>query len=114
MSAVKQHAGQASVEFSVVAVLAAVAALFMAQLVLAGWTLLTAGEAARAGARAAHLGAEPGPASDRAVPLIMGRPNVTEEGGRVLVELETPGVIPGLPRITVEAAAALDPSGAGA
>ncbi len=100
-------------ELSLAAGLIAIAALFIAQLVLAGWTLLTAGEAARAGARAAHVGADPGEASDRAVPGIMGRPEVSEHGGRVLVTLRAPALVPGLPAITVKAAAALDPLGAG-
>lgn len=114
MQRTRQQDGQASAELVAVVALTAVCALFLAQLLLAGWTLLSAGEAARAGARAAHLGIDPGEATDRAIPALLGRPEVREEDGQIRVTLNAPSVVPGLPAIPVEAAARLDPAGAGA
>lgn len=113
MQGPEEEDGQASAELVAVVGLLLICALCFAQLLVAGWTLLAAGEAARAGARAAHLGGDPQLASGKAVPLLLGRPEVSEEAGLIRVNLKAPGLIPGLPRISVEAAAALDPSGAG-
>lgn len=104
-----QTDGQASAELIAVVAAMLVAALLLAQVVVAAWTLLSAGEAARAGARASYLGADPVEAARRAVPRTLGRPGVSQVMGRVRVSLAAPSLFPGMPRIPIDAAASLDP-----
>jgi 2-oxoglutarate dehydrogenase E2 component (dihydrolipoamide succinyltransferase) len=65
MRKLAQERAQAAAELVAVAPLVLLAALALGQLVVACWALLSVGEAARAGARAAHVGA-PAPAAARA------------------------------------------------
>lgn len=113
MAIATRQTGQASVELIGAVGALALAALLLTQILVAGWTLLSAGEAARVAARAAHLGTDPQAVANKAVPAIFGAPEVNLDGGAVRVEIEVPMLIPGISRFPVQAAAALDPTGAG-
>jgi hypothetical protein len=89
------------------------AVLVAAQLGLVGWTLWSAGSAARAGARAAHVGGDAEAAARSALPSHLQKGvRVTEEDG-VEVRVRVPTVVPGAPRIPLEARTALDPEASG-
>jgi hypothetical protein len=90
-----------------------VAGLAVAQLCVAGWALLSAGEGARAGARAAHVGVPPRAAARRALPDALDPAEVAVEGAEVRVRVRAPALLPGLPAIPVSAASALDPAAEG-
>lgn len=105
--------GQAAVELVAVLPLLLAVVLAVAQLALAGYGLWSAADAARAGARAAHVGGD----AERAV--VSALPGWLEDGARietsgpVRVSLAAPALVPGLPEIRVRAAAGLDPEAAG-
>jgi hypothetical protein len=100
---------QASAELVAVVPLVLLAALAIAQLVVAGWALVTAGEAARAGARAAETGADARAAARSALPPAL-EADVDADGAEVTVRVAAPSLVPGLPAIPVSVATALDPS----
>ncbi len=105
---------QASAELVAAVPLLLLVALVLGQLVVAGWALLSAGEAARAGARAAHVGADVRSTAKRAVPAALAPAEVRARGERVTVAVRAPALIPGIPSIALSASAALDPeAGAG-
>lgn len=104
-------AGQASVELVAAVPLILVLALGLAQLVLAGYALWSAGEAARAAARAAHVGTDPAAAARAALPGFLEPAAVDGSGPEVRVEVEAPALLPGLGALPLAASAALDPSG---
>lgn len=106
---VSDKRGQASAELVAVVPIVLLAALAMAQLVVAGWALVSAGEAARAGARAVHVGGEAAPAARKALPLLLEPASVTESAGQVEVEVRAPALIPGMSGIPISATTALDP-----
>jgi hypothetical protein len=95
--AVQRERGQASVE--TVALIPVLVLLTVAtwQAALAGWALVSAQSAARAGARAVLAGAAPRPAALAALPAGM-RHGVFSHiaGGRVTVRVRVPAVLPGL------------------
>ena len=101
---------QASAELVAIVPLVLLAALAIAQLAVAGWTLVTAGEAARAGARAAEVGANAQAAARSALPQTLEPADVDADGAEVTVRVAAPALVPGLPAIPVSAATALDPS----
>jgi hypothetical protein len=114
MSAGFGERAQASAELVAVVPLVLVVALAIGQLAVAGWALVTAGEAARAGARAAETGADARAAARGAVPAALEPADVEADGSEVRVRLRAPALIPGLPAVPVSAATALDPAaGAG-
>jgi hypothetical protein len=84
------------------------------QLALTGWALWTAGAAARASARAVYVGGDPEAAASSAVPAPLRGEAEVGADGRVEVRVSAPSLVPGLPRIPVEAAARLDPEGSSA
>jgi Flp pilus assembly protein TadG len=100
------HDGQATIETVVLLPVLLAVLLGAWQLVLAGWTLVACESAARAGARAsltrspvtaAALADLPGPMRADAA--------VTVAGGRVVVRVRVPSVIPGFrPSVTSSAA----------
>jgi hypothetical protein len=102
--------GQASAELVAVVPLVLLAALAVGQLAVAGWALVTAGEAARAGARAAELGTDAVAAARAAVPEPLEPAEIHTEGAEVRVRVDAPALVPGLPSIPVAAATALDPA----
>lgn len=89
-----------------------VSAFAVAQALTAGWALLSAGEAARAAARAAHVGGDAEDAAGRALPGLLEPAEVNADGSEVRIEVRVPSVLPGVPRIPVAASAALDPGAA--
>jgi len=86
------------------------AILLAAQLALAGHALWSAGIAARAGARAAHVEGEPRRLALDALPGALRRgAEVSREGDGVRVRVLAPSLLPGVPRVPLVARAALDP-----
>ena len=104
--------GQASVELVAVVPLLLVAMLAIAQLVVAGYALWSAGVAARAGARAAHVGGDPRAAARSALPEPLRSTARIDAEGPLDVRVRAPALLPGLPVVSVRAGADLDP-GAG-
>jgi hypothetical protein len=103
--------GQAAVELVAVTPLLMIVLLAFAQAAVAGYALWAAGDAARAGARAAHVGGDAEQAARSALPSWLERGAEVAATGPVEVRLEAPAVLPGAPAIPVSAAAALDPTG---
>ena len=100
--------GQASVELVAVLPALGICVLMAAQGVAAGWALWTAGNAARAGARAEHVGGDGEAVARRALPgrLREGAEVSDDEGVRVRVRV--PSLLPGAEMPSVSAASRLD------
>jgi hypothetical protein len=109
-SSPRREDGTASVELIAVVPFLLLAVLVAAQLALAGQALWAAGVAARAGARADLVGRDAMAAVRRALPPSMRRGVVVEVEDEIDVEVAIPRLLPGLPRLTVRAATALDGS----
>jgi hypothetical protein len=108
---VERERGQASVELVAVLPLLVACALIAAQVLPAGWALWSAGNAARAGARAEHVGGDGERAARLALPprLRDGAKVRDAEGGELTVSVRAPALIPGLDGGRFEAATKLDP-----
>jgi Flp pilus assembly protein TadG len=106
--------GTASVELVAAIPLLLLALAVAAQIALAGQALWSASVAARAGARAALIGADPKVAAKQALPSTM-RPGakVTEEdeGDAIAVKVPVPTLLPGLPEVRVGAKSGLGENG---
>lgn len=103
--------GQAAAELvAVIPVLLGVL-LALAQLAIAGYALWSAGDAARAGARAAHVGDDADRAARDALPRWLEDGAEIDPGGPVSVTVRAPALLPGLPGIPVSAVAALAAEG---
>jgi hypothetical protein len=100
--------GQASAEF--VALLPVLAALVMiaVQTVVAGWALWSAGNAARAGARAEEVGSDAEAAARRALPGALRDGAVVKRADGVRVQVRIPALVPGIELPPVAAASRLD------
>ena len=100
--------GQASVEL--VALLPALAAclLIAGQAVATGWALWSAGNAARAGARAEEVGSDGEAAARRALPGSLRDGARVRAGDGVRVEVRIPALVPGVAMPDVSAASRLD------
>jgi hypothetical protein len=114
---VERERGQASVELVAVLPLLVACALIAAQALPAGWALWSAGNAARAGARAEHVGGD----AERAARLSL-PPRLRADaevgggddgGGELRVSVRAPALIPGLDGGRFEAATKLDPGDGG-
>ena len=103
--------GQVAAELVAVTPLLLIVVLALAQAGVAGYALWAAGDAARAGARAAHVGGDAEDAARSALPSWLERGAEVAVEGPVEVRLEAPAVLPGAPAIPVAAAAALEPTG---
>lgn len=103
--------GQASVELVAVVPLLVLVVAAAAQLAATGWALWSAGNAARVGARAVHVGSDAEAAALRALPRRLQRGAKVRKKDAVTVRVRVPGVVPGMPRIPVSAGARLDPLG---
>jgi pilus assembly protein CpaE len=113
-SRARSESGQAAVSFVAVVPLALLCALLCAQLAVAGHALLSAGNAARAAARAIEVGEPPRPVARRALlPSLRDRAEVGRDGAVARVRVLVPALLPGLPRHRVAASAALDPAAGG-
>ncbi|MFT3863419.1 MAG: hypothetical protein QM729_04040 [Solirubrobacterales bacterium] len=97
--------GTASVELVAVVPFLLLALAVAAQLALAGQALWSASVAARAGARAALVGADPKAAARQALPEAMRDRAVVEEAGEgdgiVSVKVPIPTLLPQLPEVKV-------------
>jgi hypothetical protein len=106
----RAEGGQASAELVAVIPALLLAVLVAAQLGVIGWALWSAGSAARVGARAAHVGGDAEAAARSALPTHLRRGvRVSGEEEEVGVRVRVPALVPGVPRIPLEASAALDP-----
>ncbi len=101
--------GQAAVELVAVTPIVIGVILLVAQLAVAGYALWSAGDAARAGARAAHVGDDPREAALETLPFWLEAGAEVETSGPVEVRVGAPALLPGVPAIPVAAAAALEP-----
>ena len=99
--------GQASVELIAAIPALALVTLLVAQLVLAGYALWSAGVAARAGARAAYVGGNAGRAALASLPSALRDDASVDAGDGLAVRVRTPSLVPGLPRVPVTARAGL-------
>lgn len=109
----RDERGQSSAELVAVIPLILVALLAVAQVVVAGWALWSAGSAARAGARAAHVGGDPRAAARAALPLPLRQGAQIDAGGPVEVAVGAPSLFPVVPRLSVSASSELDPGADG-
>ena len=101
--------GQAAVELVAVLPLLLGALLLVAQAAVAGYALWSAGDAARAGARAAHVGGDAERAALSAPPFWLEDGAAVDAAGPVEVSVAAPALLPGVPPIEVSAGAELDP-----
>jgi hypothetical protein len=105
----RSERGQASAELVAVVPLLVLVVVAAAQLAAAGWALWSAGNAARAGARAAHVGGDAERVAREALPgPLRERAEISDEDD-LRVEVRAPGLIPGMPDVPVTAATSLDP-----
>jgi hypothetical protein len=100
--------GQASVEFVAVLPALAVCLVLAGQAVAAGWALWSAGVAARAGARAEHVGGDPETVARRALPAPLRPDAVIRSDDGVRVRVRVPALVPGVELPSVAASSALD------
>jgi hypothetical protein len=102
--------GTASIELVAAVPFLLLALAAAAQIALAGQALWSASVAARAGARAALIGADPKAAARRALPEAMRDGAVVEEDeedGAVSVKVPVPTLLPQLPEVKVGARSGL-------
>jgi hypothetical protein len=102
---------QASVEL--IAVLPALAACLViaAQTVAVGWALWSAGNAARAGARAEEVGSDAEAAARHALPGALRDGAAIRSGDGVRVRVRVPSIVPGTSMPSVSAASTLESDG---
>jgi hypothetical protein len=103
----RRESGQASVELVATIPILLIALLALAQLVLAGYALWSAGTAARAGARASYVGGQAAPAARSALPSFLRSGARIGGGDDVEVRVRVPALIPGVPTVPVSASAGL-------
>ncbi len=101
--------GTASVELVAVVPFLLLAVLAAFQITLAGHSLWSAGVAARAGARAALVGADATAAARRALPPSLRAGARVEASEEIAVRVPVLRFFPGLPRVMVGAEADLEP-----
>jgi len=106
-SAGHRERGTASVELVAVIPFLLLAVLAAIQIALAGHSLWSAGVAARAGARAALVGADATAAARRALPPSLRSGAEVQDGGEVGVRVVVPRFFPGMPVVKVSARADL-------
>jgi hypothetical protein len=103
--------GQASVELVAVLPAIAVCLAIAAQTAVVGWALWSAGNAARAGARAQEVGSDAEAAARRALPGALRDGASIRSGDGVNVKVRVPAIIPGTSMPSVSAASTLDSDG---
>jgi hypothetical protein len=104
----ERRLGQASVELVAVLPALGLCVLIAAQAVAAGWALWSAGNAARAGARAEHVGGDPKAVARRALPGRLREESRVSSSDGVRVSVQVPGLLPGVSMPMVSAASSLD------
>jgi hypothetical protein len=110
VSSARREEGTASVELIAVVPFLLLAVLVATQIGLAGQALWSAGVAARAGARAAVVGADPVAAARRALPPSMRKAARIDAGEGVAVRAPVPRLLPALPAMAVGTKARLGAS----
>jgi hypothetical protein len=105
--------GQASVELISVLPALGLCLLIAAQAVAAGWALWTAGNAARAGARAEHVGGNGVDVARRALPGPLRREAEVRSGDGLRVTVRVPSLFPGASMPAVSAGSSLEPDAEG-
>ncbi len=110
VDSVRREDGTASVELIGVVPFLLLAVLVAAQVGLAGYALWSAGNAARAGARAALVGGEAGRVARKALPTGLRDGSEVSDDGDVSVRVSVPRIVPAMPRLLVGASAALEPT----
>ncbi len=108
MSSGEHQRGQASVELVAVLPVVALLVALAVQLAIVGWGLWTSAGAARAGARAQHVGGNARAAALSAVPRSL-HDGFRASGEPFEVSLLVPSLIPGMDAIPVSARSSLDP-----
>ena len=93
--------GSVSLEFAGSLPVIALGLLIAVQLIFAGYSLWSAGLAARAGARSVLTGKDPEGAARRALPPGLSEGVRVERRDGVSVSVSVPRVLPGLPRFEV-------------
>ena len=111
MRAIRSERGQAAAELVAIVPIAVAIVALVAQLAIAGFSLWTAADAARAGARAVAVGGDPEAAARSALPGWLERGAEIETSGPVEVRVRAPAVVPGVTAIAVGASTELDPGG---
>jgi hypothetical protein len=102
---------QASVELVAILPALAVCLVIAAQTVVVGWALWSAGNAARAGARAEEVGSDAEAAARRALPGALRPHAAIHAGDGVRVKVRVPSIVPGTTMPSVSAASTLDSDG---
>jgi hypothetical protein len=103
--------GSASVELIATLPFLGLALLVAIQFALAGASLWAAAISARAGARAVEVGGQAGAVARRALPTpLRDRASVSDREG-VRVKVPVPALLPGVPRMSVEARSSLGGDG---
>jgi hypothetical protein len=105
--------GQAAAELVAVVPLLLAAVLIVGQLAVAGYAQWSAADAARAAARADHVGGDAEGAARSALPAWLEERSRVDVGEGVEVSIAAPALLPGLPAIRIAAEAALPEPGDG-
>jgi hypothetical protein len=105
-----EESGQASVELVAILPALIVCVLISGHAVAAGWALWSAAGAARAGARAEHVGGDGEAAARRALPGSLRAGAEVEGGDAIRVEVRAPVLLPGGRGPVLSASASLDPA----
>ena len=103
----ERRSGQASVEFVAILPALAVCLILAGQAVAAGWALWSAGVAARAGARAEHVGGDPEAVARRTLPGPLRDGAAIRAGDGVRVRVRVPALLPGVELPSVAASSTL-------
>jgi pilus assembly protein CpaE len=102
--------GQASVELVAILPALVLCVLIAGHAVAAGWALWSAAGAARAGARAEHVGGDGEAVARRALPGSLRAGAEVEGGDAIRVEVRAPVLLPGGTGPVLSASASLDPA----
>lgn len=105
---VSASAAQASVELVAVLPALAVCLVIAGQTVAVGWALWSAGNAARAGARAEQVGSDASVAAREALPGSLRAGAVIRSDDGVRVRVRVPALLPGISMPSVSASSTLD------
>lgn len=104
------ESGQGAAELVAVIPLLIVVVLALAQAAIAGHAAWSAANAARAGARVAHVGGDAEKAVRSSLPDHLASGAEVSAGEGVEVRVRAPALLPGLPSIPLSAGASLDPA----
>ena len=109
----ERELGQASVELVAVLPALLLCAAIAIQLAISGYGAWAGAAAASAGARASHVGGDPGGAARSALPLVLRRDaRVDGDGEAVEVSVRVPSLLPGDAPPPAVARSELDPDAA--